>query len=94
MSTVNVKQHRRRSNIGVLVGILCWVAIPFLPDSPEATPNPALLLYVLSLVFFIWWCREYAQSKGRHPAWGWLGLLGLIGLIGLVFFLGNRARAR
>lgn len=47
-------------------------------------PGMALVGLVLALVgtaMFINGLRYYAMSKGRHPAWGFMGFLSLLGLI-------------
>ena len=54
------------------------------------TPEDAAVVIGLALVslvgaiLFLVGLAFYAKAKGRHPAWGLVGLLSLIGLIVLV----------
>jgi hypothetical protein len=87
-----IKRHQRLTNVGILLGlVLTWG--PALMFEPEEAPLIKLALWIVGVLFFIWGCRHYAMSKGRHPAWGWLGLLNVIGLVCLVA-MGNRPRRR
>lgn len=90
----DVRKHQRRSNVYVLLAIACYVGMFLIAGNEGAiAPAATMVLFVLNVVFFLLGCREYARSKGRHAAWGWLGLLGIIGLFVLVACLGKRARA-
>ncbi|MHB1156564.1 MAG: hypothetical protein ACYC26_06970 [Phycisphaerales bacterium] len=91
-----IKRHQQLTNIGILIGLALVWGTAFLIKPKDPPGNEVWLLLSLRLLgvgFFIWGCRHYAMSKGRHPAWGWLGLLNIIGLIVLVL-LGNRASRR
>lgn len=87
-----IRKHQRLTNIGILLGLALTWGPHFLME-PEQAPFLRLGLWFAGVILFIWGCRHYAMSKGRHPAWGWLGLLNVIGLVCLVL-LGNRARRR
>ncbi len=47
-------------------------------------------LFIPGWIAFVQGTLGYAQSKGHHSAWGWLGLLSLWGLAILLFFPDKR----
>jgi len=95
MERSEIKKHQNLTNLGVIIGLgLIWIPQFVIKlQTPPGNEGMVLLgLRLLGVCFFVWGCRHYAMSKGRSPAWGWLGLLNIFGLIGLLL-LGNRADA-
>ncbi len=90
-----IAQHRTRSNLGIASGLLLSIAGRLLIASGE---NSAMwAVGILALLtgggLFIWGCVEYALAKGRHPAWGLLGLASILGLV-LLVVLQDRSNPR
>jgi hypothetical protein len=82
-----IKQHVRRSNIGVLVGVVLTLGAYFTVKPQESLNTTVVIQHVMiaiGAVCFVWGCQQYALAKGRSPHWGWLGFGHLIGLIILV----------
>ena len=93
MSISSIKLHQRRSNVAILLAIICFVVILFIDDpATRSLSTSTAILLMLSGVFFILGCGEYAAAKGRTAVWGLLRLLGPIGLLFLVLGRGSRAR--
>ena len=72
---------KRNTNIGILGGIILQMAGRSLLNSGSML---GLLLSFAGSICFIWGCCNYAQGKGYHWAFGFLGLLSCIGLLVLV----------
>ena len=84
-----IKEHQRRSNVGVGLGILFNLIALQVLSAAEASDE--LGLYLMAVLFgtagsafFIWGCVNYAQGKGYSGWWGLLGLLSIFGLLALV----------
>ncbi len=92
MSRSYIKLHQRRCNVAVLMAIVSFISVLVIDTGTRSLSTAGVILLLLSGVFFILGCGEYAASKGRSAVWGLLGLLGAIGLLMLVLGLGNRAR--
>jgi hypothetical protein len=81
--------YRKRVNIGVGVGILLQLAgisFTFEAGYSELINMLGALMFLAGLSLFIWGLCMYAKGKGRHWAWGFLGLFNVLGLI-VLFFL-------
>lgn len=78
-------ENRKKTNIGVGVGIILQVIGRLLAMRNPDLAIIALVLTLVGLVFFIWGCMNYAAGKGYSKWLGLIGLLSCIGLIVLVF---------
>jgi len=81
-------ENKRKTNIGVGVGIVFQIAGRILvredkgdPTAPVGLVILGFILMVIGFVFFIWGCMNYAEGKGHSKHLGWLGLLSCLGLI-------------
>jgi TRAP-type C4-dicarboxylate transport system permease small subunit len=77
-----LSEYKRKTNIGVGVGILLQIASKVVDK--EGLEILSLALAVAGFVLFIWGCASYARGKGLSPWFGALGVLSIIGLIVLV----------
>ncbi len=80
-------EYKRKTNRGVLFGLLVQVAGRFLIIRGD--PRLGDLLLLGGFILFIWGCGQYCKAKG-HSAW--LGLFGILSLFGLLilFFLTDK----
>ena len=76
-------QNRRKTNIGVGIGIVLQV-IGFLYLTKDIAILLGIILILISIPIFIWGCMNYAESKGHSK---WVGLVGLAGLIGPIILI-------
>lgn len=84
-----VIEYRRKSNAGVLFGImLSGIALALMtePDIYALGVGVGLVGFAL----FMWGCCNYSMSKGRHWIWGFLGLFTLPGLLLLMLIPKNK----
>jgi hypothetical protein len=80
-----LQEYKRKTNIGVGVGIVLQIAGRLLDDTYfNGGDLVGLLVIVVGICIFIWGCAQYARGKGHSPYWGAFGLLSVIGLIVLV----------
>jgi len=64
---------------GIILQTVGWIAINSTKDPGTAALYRTVLL--VGTVLLIFGLAFYAKAKGRHPAWGLMGLLSLIGII-------------
>ena len=74
-------EYKRKTNIGVGLGILAQVVGYVLTSFGGAGAVFGWSFLVGGTVLFIWGCWSYAEGKGYDGAFGFLGLFTIIGLI-------------
>lgn len=77
-------ENKRKTNIGVGIGILLEILGRVLITSYPSLSIPGAVLILVGAVFFIWGCMNYAEGKGYNKFLGLLGLLSCLGLIILI----------
>ena len=81
--------YRKRVNLGVGLGIvmqLAGISFTFEAGYSDLINLLGGMLFLLGTILFIWGLCMYSKGKGRHWAWGFLGVFNVIGLI-VLFFL-------
>jgi hypothetical protein len=73
--------YKKKTNIGVGLGILVQIAGYVLVHAAGMDPGVVPLFNLVGIILIIYGCVMYAKGKGYT---GWLGLLGLLHLIGLI----------
>lgn len=78
--------------VGIALQTLLWFYYyaPFLPLPPMSLSS--VFLHVIPLSIGIVGLYFNAQTKGRHPAWSWLGVVPLLGPIGGLIALNMRSK--
>ena len=79
-----IAEYQKKSNIGVGIGVVLWIAGYALSNTSEAGVVVGLLLMLAGAAVFVYGCFMFAQGKGYPAVLGLLGLLGIIGLLILV----------
>src|SRR5687768_10416896 len=76
------KQLQQKSNLMVLITIVCVIGIAFATNVLGDSGMPvALCLMLVGAVTWIGGLMAYSQSKGYSSVLGLLSLLGLVGLL-------------
>lgn len=77
-------EYRRKTNIGIGIGLVLQVAAFFWLQTRGTTAVFGLVLILISVPMFIWGCVNYAEGKGHSK---WVGLVGLAGIIGMMVLI-------
>ncbi len=75
---------KRKTNIGIGVGIILQLSRFILVRQHIIPPDLGLVIWVFGVVFFVWGCMNYAEGKGASK---WFGLFGILSLVGLLVLL-------
>ncbi len=85
------KKYLRKSNIAVIFAIIFSLASRYAEQHGASLSGP-LQIIGFPLLWIVA-CYFYAKSKGRHGAWGLLGILSIFGLIILYYMKDKSAQA-